>query len=62
MARKFMYNGMELPDVNPVLSVENIKNLHATQHPELLTATITGPEKQGDDQVFKFARAVGAKG
>jgi PRTRC genetic system protein C len=61
MARRFVYNGMELNDVAG-LTPEQVRQLHAATYPELTTATITGPEKQGDDEVWKFARAVGAKG
>ncbi len=62
MARKFMFNGMELVDPNPSMTPEQVKGLHAIDHPELTTATVTGPEKSGEDQVYKFVRAVGAKG
>lgn len=62
MARKFTYNGMELPDPDPNMSTAQVKDLYAITYPELTNASVTGPEKVGDDQVFKFSKAVGAKG
>ena len=62
MARKFTYNGMELPDPSPELSAQQVRDIYSATYPDLATASITGPEKVGDDQVFKFSRAVGTKG
>jgi len=60
--RKFVYNGMELADPGDTLTPEQVKGVYALQHSELTTASISGPVKQGDDQVFTFQRAIGAKG
>ena len=62
MARKFMYNGMELPDIDPKMKPDEIRGVHAVTYPELETATVSGPTKRGDDQVYTFARALGRKG
>lgn len=62
MARKFMFNGMELVDPDEKLTPEQVRDVHSISHPELATATVTGPSKSGDDQIYKFTRAVGAKG
>lgn len=62
MARKFSYNGMELADPDPAMKPDQVKEVYAVTYPELTNASVTGPEKVGDDQVFKFSRAVGAKG
>lgn len=62
MARKFLYNGMELADPDASLTPEQVRDIYAIQHAELTTATISGPENQGEDKIFKFQRAIGAKG
>lgn len=62
MARKFMWNGMELVDPDAQLTPEQVRDIHAISHPELTTATVTGPKKSGEDDVYTFQRAIGAKG
>jgi PRTRC genetic system protein C len=62
MPRKFSYNGMELPDPDPSMEVNQVKELYTATYPELNNASTTGPEKVGDDEVYKFSKAVGAKG
>jgi len=62
MARRFNYNGMVLTDPDPSLTPEQVKEIYSAQYAELTNAAVTGPTKEGDDQVFKFSRAVGAKG
>ncbi|MGH7468716.1 MAG: PRTRC system protein C [Longimicrobiales bacterium] len=62
MPRKFIYHGMELVDPDPQMSVEQVRDLHSVTHPELANASVTGPRKSGEDQIWTFARAVGAKG
>ena len=62
MARKFKYNGMELADPDPKMTPDKVRDLLSVSYPDLATATVEGPAKEGDDQVFTFKRAVGAKG
>jgi len=62
MARKFMWRGLELVDPDPGLTPEQVRDVHAISHPELATATVTGPRKSGEDDVYTFERAIGAKG
>lgn len=62
MARKFTYNGMDLPDPDPDMKVDQVKELYTATYPELNNASTTGPEEVDGDQVYKFSRAVGAKG
>ena len=62
MARKFMYNGLELPDIDPAMKPDEIRSQHAVTYPELETATVSGPTKRGDDDVYTFSRALGRKG
>lgn len=62
MARKFSYNGMELPDPDPDMDVDEVREIYAVTYPELTNASVTGPEEVDGDEVYKFSRAVGAKG
>ena len=62
LSRHFEFNGVRLPDVDPKLSPEEVRNLYAHQYPEIATASITGPEAVGDKLVYRFSRAIGTKG
>jgi PRTRC genetic system protein C len=63
LERKFVYNGTDLPDPNPSLNVEEVRNILAESHPELATAAIDGPKvKEGGVQVYTFVRSAGTKG
>jgi PRTRC genetic system protein C len=60
--RIFSYSGLNLPDLNPKLSPEEVKAAYSTQYPELATAAINGPEAVGEKLRYEFVRAIGAKG
>ncbi len=62
LSRYFEFNGVRLPDINPSLSVEEIRTAYAHQFPDIATATITGPEAVGDKLRYSFSRSVGVKG
>jgi PRTRC genetic system protein C len=62
LSRIFEFNGVRLPDINPKLSPEEIRNLYAHQFPDITTASITGPEAVGDKLRYQFTRAIGSKG
>lgn len=62
LSRYFEFNGVRLPDINPKLSPEEIRNLYTHQFPDIATATITGPEAVGDKLRYQFTRAIGSKG
>lgn len=62
LERKFVYNGITLPDPNPGLSPDKVREFYATQFPELNNSEIEGPETKGNVSTFKFIRAVGSKG
>jgi PRTRC genetic system protein C len=44
------------------MDAEQVRSIYATQFPEIATAVLTGPEAVGDKLVFRFERAIGAKG
>jgi len=63
LSRYFNVLGVKLPDPNPSMSPEEVRQFYnSTQYPELATASITGPEVVGDKLVYTFSRAVGVKG
>lgn len=62
LLREFTYNGMKLPDPNPTLSLEQVREIYSPAYPELTTAAIEGPEISENKAVYRFVRAVGAKG
>ena len=62
MTRIFQFASIRLPDPNPALSVDEVKNLYCAQYPELATATVNGPEAVGDKMRYTFERAIGSKG
>ena len=62
MVREFRYGGAKLPDPNSQMDVEQVRSIYATQFPEIATAALTGPEAVGEKLVYRFERAIGAKG
>jgi PRTRC genetic system protein C len=62
LPRQFYYNGTILPDPNPNMSVEQVRDMLTPRFPELATAAIQGPEDLGTAQRITFVRAIGEKG
>ena len=62
LPRCFDFCGVRLPDPDPKLSVEEIRNLYSHQYPDLATASITRPEAVGDKLRYEFLRSIGSKG
>ena len=62
LQREFVYNGIKLPDPSPQMSPEQVRDTYAPAYPEVTTAAIEGPETVGDKIVYRFVRAIGAKG
>ena len=62
LPREFSYNGIKLPDPDPSLSIEQVRELFTASYPEIATAAITGPEDVGNALRNTFARAIGTKG
>jgi len=60
--RTFLYGGRTLPDPDPRMNTEEVKQFYAQIHPELINASVEGGEFNDDTQVWRFARAVGTKG
>ena len=61
MARIFVYNGVEYPDPDPKLKVDEVRQFMATLLPELSNAE-SKESKRGEDTIIEFKRRVGTKG
>ena len=62
LERSFSYNGLRLPDPDPKLTPEQVRDVYSTAYPEITTAVVEGPDASGGTLYFKFIRAVGTKG
>ena len=62
MSREFSYMGVKLPDPNSMMTPEEVRQFFATQFPDITTASITGPEADGEKLRYSFVRAIGSKG
>jgi PRTRC genetic system protein C len=47
MPREFLFNGSRIPDPDPRMGIEEVRDLLTPSYPEIATATITGPEDTG---------------
>ena len=61
MARVFVYDGKELPDPDPNMSPEEVRQFMTSFYTELANAE-TKQSKRGDDDIFEFKKRVGTKG
>jgi PRTRC genetic system protein C len=62
LERRFSYLGLQLPDPDPKLTPEQVRDLYSATYPELTTAAIEGPEATGGTLQYKLTRAIGTKG
>ena len=62
LRREFVYNGTVIPDPNPSMSPEQVRDALVAAYPEIATAALSGPEVKGDAARFTFSRAIGSKG
>jgi PRTRC genetic system protein C len=62
LLREFYYHDTPLPDPNPAMSVEQVRDLYTHQYPEIATAKIAGPEVVNGALRYTFRRAIGQKG
>jgi PRTRC genetic system protein C len=62
LTRSFSYSGMALPDPGKLLSLEEVRDVYSAAYPELVSASIEGPEKRGDNLIYTFKKGVGTKG
>jgi PRTRC genetic system protein C len=62
LSREFFYNGSRIPDPDPKMDIEQVRDLLTPSYPEIATATMTGPEDTGTTLRYTFSRAIGSKG
>ena len=62
ITRSFRYNSITLPDPNPALGPEQVREFYASQYPELNNAVVEGPATRNAVATYTFTRAAGAKG
>jgi len=62
LERAFEYLGIRLPDPDPSMTVEQVRDVYVNSYPELSTAAVEGPSPVNGRLQFTFVRAVGAKG
>ena len=62
LEREFVYNGVKLPDTTPTMTPEQVRDTYTHLYPEIATAAIEGPETVAGKLVYRFVRAIGAKG
>jgi PRTRC genetic system protein C len=62
LLREFFYNGVRIPDPDPAMTVEQVRDLLTPNFPEMATAFVSGPEDTGNELRYTFSRAIGTKG
>ena len=60
--REFVYNGVKFPDTSPAMTPEQVRDTYVHLYPEIATAAIEGPETNDGKLIYRFVRAIGAKG
>jgi len=61
MARKFIIDGREFPDIDPKLTTEEVRQHYANFFSELSNAS-TSESRSGDDIIYTFQKRTGTKG
>lgn len=51
-----------LPDPDPARTPEQVMMFYSNQYPFLTTATVHGPEIEGDKMLYEFRTVLGTKG
>ena len=62
LKKVYEFCGVKLSAPNENMTIDQIRDLYATQFPEIATATVTGPEAVGDKLVYRLSRSIGSKG
>jgi PRTRC genetic system protein C len=55
LKRKFIFQGKTLPDPDPGMSPDTVRQMYASQYPELTTAAIVYNDPKEGIQEFSFA-------
>ena len=62
LERSFSYNGVSLPDPGAALTLEQVRDVYSAAFPEIVSASIEGPEQKNGKLLYVFRKAVGSKG
>jgi PRTRC genetic system protein C len=62
LERSFLYLGTRLPDPDPSMTIEQVRDVYCNTYPELATAAVEGPSPVNGRLEYTYTRAVGAKG
>jgi PRTRC genetic system protein C len=60
--RTFVLDGQELPDPDPSMPVEQVREIYGPAYPQITTAIVAGPELVDGKLRYTFSRAIGTKG
>jgi PRTRC genetic system protein C len=60
--RRFFYLGLELADINEQLTPEQVRDSYCSLYPEIVNASVEGPEVVDGALQYKFSRILGTKG
>lgn len=62
LKREFVYGNQVIPDPNPALSIDQVRDALTAAYPEIATAALAGPEVTDTTMRYTFSRAIGSKG
>src|SRR5258705_12189015 len=62
LPREFVFNGSRIPDPDPQMSIDQVRDLLTPCYPEIATATMTPPEDTGKSLRDSFSRAISSQG
>jgi PRTRC genetic system protein C len=62
LKREFAYGNRVIPDPNPALSIDQVRDALTAAYPEIATAALAGPEVTDTAMRYTFSRAIGSKG
>lgn len=62
LERSFSYNGVSLPDPGAALTLKQVRDVYSAAFPEIVSASIEGPEQKNGKLLYVFRKAVGSKG
>ena len=62
IVRKFLFKGTEMPDPNPAIGIEGVRDILSQTHAEIANAAIDGPKIVGEVHTYTFVVSVGVKG
>jgi PRTRC genetic system protein C len=60
--RRFFYLGLELADINEQLTPEQVRDSYCSLYPEIVNASVEGPEVVDGELQYRISRILGTKG